>query len=772
MQHRYWLVSVLILLFTLWLRLSDLDSFPVFVDEGTYILWAKFFAANTPTYPILMEGRLLAVVVMSLFDLSGAGPLWLARAAVAITSVINGAACLALGRMAGAAHGSSPPWMGWLAAMLYAVLPYALFHDRQAITDPLATAFGSVVLVSAVQLARTRRWRWSMTLAVALATAVLAKFTGGLYLALFAAAVIIWPRRRMLAAQYLAALGLAALVAGLILLALWPRLGTTGGILADSELSPLQCPPALCRGDWNEQARRLPVALTSLPGVVSPYIGWPIIALAVFGWVVGAARETLPGEAIRRKGRAKLTWTLGALVVAVLIIIIVTMRAVVVPRYLGFLIVPLLVLAAQGLAFWLRPRGEMALAAFAVVLGLSLGNSYTLLTAPAQAELPAIDQRQYLTGPYSGVGFREVAQAIVTQETDPQRPPLILAATSWHILPLGAYLDARVMRALAAPETTWPEVQAAFVQERAVYLLDELPPEAPAEAPHNLLVLPRQGEAKTLRLRRFMEPDADALRALFHALFPRPDGFLEAYDQLLSETPPGALLLAHPNHQAALLQERPAAAEKVVLTASEPWDSESLVRALPAQPGLVRAIFFDEARLDPEREVETWLVTHLFHVDARWYGPLRVVDFVGADDADGAHTWTPEARFGDAIQLDTVELLDAAPRPGEPLRLRLAFRAVAPTQVPYKVFAHFFQGERLLAQHDGQPAGDLRPTTGWRPGDVIHDQIALRLPGDLSPGKYAIRIGLYSAETQERLPAMLPDGQSAEFVTLGAVTVK
>ncbi|MGQ0603170.1 MAG: hypothetical protein ACT4QE_15920 [Anaerolineales bacterium] len=782
-------IPVFILLAALFLRLTDLLSFPVFVDEATYVHWAKLFAANTPAYPVWMEGRILAVMWMALFDLSGAGPLWLARAVVALLSVLNCAACLTLGRWAGGRIA------GWIAGGLYAVLPYALFHDRQAITDPVATAFGSVMLVSALGLARTRRWALVAPLGFAFAAAVLAKFSAAQYPIVFALALIFIPHTRhdrlTLALQFGAALLVAAASIGVFASLLGPRLGSGGGILADSSLSQLQCPPILCEGDWAEQGRRFPLALGSLPEVVPPYFGWPLIAAALFGVAVKGRSSPLPsgeGSGVRANTRP-FTIILALTTLVMLLAVIVTMQSVVVPRYMGFMIVPLLVLAANGVAFFFKGRNFLAAVrhrrvgeppkldevqrrspsgVLAAVLALTIGtfsfrNSLTLLTTPTQVELPAIDRQQYLTGFYSGIGFREIAATVLARESQ----PLILTKTAWQVLPLNAYLDARHVQAVAATEARWPDAQAAFEAGRGVYVVEELDSDAPADA-ETVLTLDREGEAKALRLTCF----TDLTATLFDTVFQRPDAFLDAYDQLIAETSTGTTLVPYPLHQATLLKER---TTHTVLDLEQRWDTAALMAAVQALPQL-RTVFLDDARFDPGRAFETWLAENFFHVDTRWYGPLRVVDWAGVVELD--LRWQTDVTFGDGLVLRTVAVgeaaarRDQAARPGEPLRVRVTLSAQRPTTVQYKIFVHLIRDGQILSQHDGQPVADLRPTTSWLPGEIIHDQIALQIPVDLPPGEYRLRIGLYDYATGARLPVRNPALDGAEFYVSPPLRIK
>lgn len=764
MRRTDWLLSLAVLGLAFWLRVADLWGPPVFVDEGAHLQWARLFVRDDPQYPVWMEGRLLTVLAFALLDVYGPAPLWTARAVVVVVSLLNTAGSLALGRaLAGR-------WGGVAAGLLYALLPYALFHDRQALGDPLSAAFGTLAVCAAIGLARRPRAAGPAVavLAGAMLGAGLSKFTGALYgvaLALAGWRLARPAHRAAVWRRYGLALGLAALATAAIPYVLGDRLGTQRGILLDQDLSLMQCPPALCRGDWAEQARRLPVALLSLFPLITAYFGWPLVALAGLGlWPP------------RPNARA-LAAVLGASSLLMLAAVVVAVRAEVVPRYVGFLAVPACALAAAGLhrAFdWLKARwpgwpATAALAGLGLLIARGFANTPALLISPEHARLAPIDERQYFIGAYSGLGFWDLTQTIQA-EADPARPPFVVLGTTWHVLPMNAYFDARQFQAYAAVDLTWPAVEAALAAGRPVYVLDELALGVEGDdAPGVVAVVPREGEAHTLRLRRFAPTEPAARAALFTLLFRKPEGFIDHYRQLVAEAAPGEVLAPVPAGQAELLTGR---AEVAVLTADPPWDPGAMVAALAAlgPEARVRAVFLAPERLDPNREVERWLAEHLYHEGERWYGPVRVAAYAGAPAAGAA--LAPGARFGDALWLEAAEVLDPVAVPGGLVRLRLVYRAIGPTAAPLKVFVHLFEGERIVSQHDGEPVAGFRPTTALAVGEVVVDRLALRLPADLPPGAYNLRVGVYAADTQERLPTLLANGQSADYVLLSTITIK
>jgi hypothetical protein len=143
-------------------------------------------------------------------------------------------------------------------------------------------------------------------------------------------------------------------------------------------------------------------------------------------------------------------------------------------------------------------------------------------------------------------------------------------------------------------------------------------------------------------------------------------------------------------------------------------------------------------------------------------GPLKVG---GPPAGVTAKTVTPQRSldhvFGDQIALlgfDLERKLEQeATSTGQRVDLRLFWQAKTRPQEDYTVFIHLLNaGGQTVAQADGPPAGGAYPTQLWEAGEIIVDERSLP---DLSPGHYTLRLGLYQADSGERLPiAGSPDG--------------
>ena len=102
--------------------------------------------------------------------------------------------------------------------------------------------------------------------------------------------------------------------------------------------------------------------------------------------------------------------------------------------------------------------------------------------------------------------------------------------------------------------------------------------------------------------------------------------------------------------------------------------------------------------------------------------------------------------------------------------LRLYWEADAWPTADWTVFTHVLgpprpDGSVLWAGYDSQPGAGSLPTSRWQPGWRIIDEYPLELPADLSPGAYALEVGLYQP-SGERLPA------TGTGLTIGNLSVR
>jgi hypothetical protein len=130
--------------------------------------------------------------------------------------------------------------------------------------------------------------------------------------------------------------------------------------------------------------------------------------------------------------------------------------------------------------------------------------------------------------------------------------------------------------------------------------------------------------------------------------------------------------------------------------------------------------------------------------------------------------------FGNKIALVGYELDKRVVKPGEAVRLTLYWRAIAEMKEDYTVFTHVLgEGNRIWAQKDSWPKDGASPTSTWVVGELVIDDYELVLNPDTPSGVYEIEVGLYLAETMERLRIIGEGGRLLEdWVILGKLRVE
>ncbi|MBL8055624.1 MAG: hypothetical protein JNK29_02945, partial [Anaerolineales bacterium] len=117
-------------------------------------------------------------------------------------------------------------------------------------------------------------------------------------------------------------------------------------------------------------------------------------------------------------------------------------------------------------------------------------------------------------------------------------------------------------------------------------------------------------------------------------------------------------------------------------------------------------------------------------------------------------TMTPlDANLGDTARLLGYRLSAAKLKPGAALEVTVAWEPLSQTDVPYTIFLHLIDPVRgLLAQVDRYPGFGNWATTVWDVGRPFVDVYHLILPADAPAADARLVLGLYNAETMQRLP--------------------
>jgi hypothetical protein len=147
------------------------------------------------------------------------------------------------------------------------------------------------------------------------------------------------------------------------------------------------------------------------------------------------------------------------------------------------------------------------------------------------------------------------------------------------------------------------------------------------------------------------------------------------------------------------------------------------------------------------------------------HGPELAIFATGAPDA----AIEPRTPSGATLGAGAV-VLDGYRHPGKVqaggvLPLALFWRATRPLPLDYTVYVHLVDAAgNKVAQRDVPPLEGRRPTSAWKPGDLVRDDQDLFVPETVAPGTYRLLAGMYDAATMTPI-------NDAGPIDLGVVTV-
>ncbi len=113
-----------------------------------------------------------------------------------------------------------------------------------------------------------------------------------------------------------------------------------------------------------------------------------------------------------------------------------------------------------------------------------------------------------------------------------------------------------------------------------------------------------------------------------------------------------------------------------------------------------------------------------------------------------------QASFGSEVSLLAYDFSSDTVLPGDTLEVTLYWIAEHPITATYQSFVHLVYPEgQIQSQSDHLNPGGF-PTNLWPTDRYIVDRHQLRIPDDAAPGSYLVSIGLFTLDTQVRLPVV------------------
>lgn len=792
------LAAIAIFLLAFFLRTTSILNQPLFIDEAYHIIFAHQIAGGDP-FAGLQHSRWLNMALLALFRPLGPEGPWIARMLSALAAMLALAACVGLGKSLDRRE------TGLMAGALYAVLPLAVFLDRQALADPVLAAFTSLSLWAAVIVARRPTLAHGGLLALTLSAANLTKGTALPFLPVPLLASLLLARngRGRLKGMGMAAAALALAVGAKALLMRLAVQAGFRGVLEFHDTWLVISNSLQNLADLDHIRRQLaPYADINLT-----YAGPLVVGLALLSliWIVaGVRRRELLCIAIPALGIG-LVYALsnpfnlfGRIEV----------------RHLAPTAGPLAVLAAMSFAAataWLEKiayrlypvispikngravgshlvaTGIPVLVGLAIVV-LAVRHDALLIATPLDAPHAELDHFSYTS--FAEEPKRQLAETILRLRVGDKK--LIVLGQLDFVEPYlgpraGAFYDMEPniiypiqieKRDLPGQLLIWErqgDQQVFFVEHTAnLYTLPDhryggqwrLIEEIPA----------RRGGVMRLWLLDGIGIDGEQAEALHNAVAAPPgrlpDDERALADALMADLNPRPILV-FPSDYAGALAARlslPLTPLHVPHWPQTPAQaSDALAPLLPDEPfQIVEVVIADESRTDPYRAIATALQERLYILDESWYGFLHRLRYVsGPPDLPMEPV---AARFEDAIELSEASII--APESGKMALVALVWRADVPVQDSFKVFGHVYdESGRLVAQHDSVPGNGLFPMTGWIPGESVLDRFAIALPADLPPGAYQVRVGLYHPDSGLRLRVTGGQEVGPDYVVVGTIQI-
>jgi len=178
---------------------------------------------------------------------------------------------------------------------------------------------------------------------------------------------------------------------------------------------------------------------------------------------------------------------------------------------------------------------------------------------------------------------------------------------------------------------------------------------------------------------------------------------------------------------------------------------EAKLARLAAQYRHLYAILWATDESDPQGIVAGWLAQHAYPAGEVWYGNVRLAVYAMPQHTRG-ETHAAGADFGQRIRLKSYTLYTPSVSAGDVVELSLVWQGLAKLHRRYKVFTHLLDpADHIVGQRDAEPLAGTRPTTTWKPSEVITDRYGLPVMAGTPPGSYRLEVGLYDAATGTRL---------------------
>lgn len=185
--------------------------------------------------------------------------------------------------------------------------------------------------------------------------------------------------------------------------------------------------------------------------------------------------------------------------------------------------------------------------------------------------------------------------------------------------------------------------------------------------------------------------------------------------------------------------------------------TEAALAGLARPGGRVFAVLWATGESDPEQVVEGWLDRQAYKAMDAWYGNVRLAVYAVPGQVPSAPDRSLDVLLrsggsGDEVRLVGYNLSQERLAAGDIALLTLFWQAERAPLRRYKLFVHLLDGADQIV---GQVDADMRL---GQPGEQVAGNLGTPVHPATPPGEYRVEVGVYDAETGERL--LTPDGSS------------
>jgi 4-amino-4-deoxy-L-arabinose transferase-like glycosyltransferase len=384
-------------------RLYNILAVPIFTDEAIYIRWTQIFNANIHQFFIpLTDGKQPLFIWLGYPFLKViADPVLGMR----LVSVLAGFMTL-LGVYFLTNELFKNKKIALLASLLYMIFPFALVYDKLALYDSLLATFAVWSLYLEVLLVRRRQFYLAVLSAAVLGGALLTKSSAYFYIYLLPFSLLLFDFKAKTARKDLLKWAGLALLATVGAVACYSILRFSPNYHYIADKNAIFVDPI---GVWlKHPLARLSSNIGPVTRALVSYTTLPILFMAAIAFVVQRSyfKEKL----------LLLVWFAAPMTALVLF----GNPRYLFPRYILFMTMPLLLLAAVSMAavYRLIQPKYLAVVVLLVIILPMLQKDYFILTNFAKAPIAEVDRHQLITGYAAGVGVKQTVDYLNEKSKD------------------------------------------------------------------------------------------------------------------------------------------------------------------------------------------------------------------------------------------------------------------------------------------------------------------------------------------------------------------